>query len=133
MSSIVKKNVKLASVTVDGVTVNVPSKMTILGAAGKAGVKIPTLCFLKGVSDIGMCRVCSVEVEGKKNLVPACKTKVEDGMVVSTRSERAMAYRKMMLELILAEHGLDSTNYCFSCDKNGACELQAVCREVGVV
>ncbi len=132
MSSTVK-NVALATVTVDGVQVKVPTKATILAAARKAGIEIPTLCFLKDVSAVGMCRVCSVEVEGCDGLVPACKTQVEDGMVVLTNTERVVAYRKMMLELILAEHGLDSTNYCFSCDKNGACELQAVCRQVGVV
>ena len=133
MSSTVKENVALATVTIDGISVKAPANMTILDAAGKAGIKIPTLCFLKDVSDIGMCRICSVEVEGKDNLVPACKTPIEDGMAVFTQSERAVTYRKMMLELIIAEHGLDSTNYCFSCDKNGACELQAVCRELGVV
>lgn len=123
---------KTVAVTIDGIEVSVSPNMTILGAARKAGVNIPTLCFLKDTNDIGMCRVCSVEVEGQDNLVPACKTKVSDGMIVSTQSDRAVAYRKTMLELIIGEHGLDSTNYCFSCPKNGTCELQAVCREVGV-
>ena len=119
-------------VTIDGVRVNASPNMTILEAARKAGVRIPTLCYLKGVSDIGMCRVCSVEVEGRDNLVAACKTKVADGMVVHTATERVQDYRKIMLQLVLAEHGLDSTNYCFSCAKNGACELQALCRELDV-
>ena len=122
----------MVAVTIDGVKVKVPAGFTILAAARKAGIRIPTLCFLKDVSDIGMCRVCSVEVEGRDNLVASCKTQVADGMVVRTATEHVRACRKMMLELVLAEHGLDSTAYCFSCAKNGACELQAVCREVGV-
>ena len=120
------------TLTIDGVQVQVPQGFTILAAAKKAGIRIPTLCFLKDVSDIGMCRVCSVEVEGCDNLVAACKTPVTDGMQVRTATEHVQAYRKMMLELVLAEHGLDSTNYCFSCAKNGACELQSLCRELGV-
>ena len=122
----------LVNLTIDGLQVRVPAGFTILGAARKAGVRIPTLCFMKDVSDIGMCRVCSVEVEGCDNLVAACKTRVAEGMVVRTATEHVQAYRKMMLQLVLAEHGLDSTNYCFSCTKNGACELQALCRELGV-
>lgn len=133
MSNEVKTASTVATVTIDSKQVKGSTRMTILAAAKMAGVRIPTLCFLEGVSNIGMCRVCSVEVEGQDNLVAACKERIKDGMVIHTQSERAVAYRKMMLELILAEHGLDSTNYCFSCPKNGTCELQAVCREVGVV
>ena len=129
----VKKNADLVTATINGVEVSVPRNTSILRAIRKAGTDVPTLCCMKDVNVIGMCRVCSVEVQGRENLVPACTGKVEDGMVITTHSERVVAYRKMMLELILAEHGLDSTNYCFSCDKNGACKLQAVCREVGVV
>ena len=122
----------LVAVTIDGIDMQVSPKMTILGAARKAGVRIPTLCFMKDVSDIGMCRVCSVEVEGRDELVASCKTRVADGMVVHTDTQRVQDYRRLMLQLVLAEHGLDSTNYCFSCPKNGACELQAVCRELDV-
>ena len=122
----------LVNLTIDGVQVRVPAGFTILAAARKAGIRIPTLCFLRGVSSIGMCRVCSVEVEGQDNLLAACKTPVAEGMEVRTATEHVQTYRKMMLQLVLAEHGLDSTNYCFSCTKNGACELQALCRELGV-
>jgi formate dehydrogenase alpha subunit len=120
------------NVTIDGIETYVPAGTTILDAAASVGVKIPTLCYLRGINDIGSCRVCSVEVEGRAELAPACNTPVEDGMNVSTRSERATAFRRQMLDLIISEHGLNSTNYCFSCNKNGACELQAVCREEGV-
>ena len=123
---------KLVTVTIDGVQVEVPESFTILAAARKAGVSIPTLCYLKDVSDIGSCRVCSVEVEGSDALLPACKTRVVDGMEVRTNTELVQSYRKLMLQLVLADHGLDSTNYCFSCAKNGSCELQSLCRELGV-
>ncbi len=120
------------NVTVDGVTVEVFPGESILRAAEHAGAHIPTLCALEGISTIGMCRVCSVEVEGEPGLPTACNTPVRDGMVIITDSSRVQAARKMALSLILAEHGLNSTNYCFSCAKNGSCELQAVCRELGV-
>ena len=122
----------MSKLTIDGIQVNVPEGWTILAAARKAGINIPTLCFLRNVNAIGSCRICSVEVEGKDALVPACNTPVEDGMVVTTTSARVLEHRKTVLQLLLAEHGLDSTNYCFSCPKNGSCELQAVCRECGV-
>lgn len=120
------------SLIVDGVSLSVPKGATILDAAEKAGSHIPTLCFLKERSAISSCRICMVEVEGEDAPVPACSTVAKEGMVITTASERLVAYRKMAMDLILSDHGLDSTNYCFSCKKNGACELQAVAREVGV-
>lgn len=120
------------NVTIDGRGVQVEPGTTILAAARKVGVRIPTLCFLKDVSNIGMCRICSVKVEGQERLVTACNTPVFDGMSVITDSEEVAAYRRIALDLIISEHGLDSTNYCFSCDKNGSCELQALCHELGV-
>lgn len=122
----------MRSVTIDGIVVQVEDGATILAAARKAGVCIPTLCFLRGVSAIGSCRVCSVEVEGSDALVTACNTPAVDGMVVHTATPRVQQTRKTALDLIISEHGLNTTNYCFSCPANGSCELQAVCREVGV-
>ena len=119
--------------TINGVEVQCAPGMTILAAARMANIKIPTLCYLAGVNDIGSCRVCVVEVEGRENLVASCNTPIEEGMSILTASDRVVAARKMALQLILAHHGLDSTNYCFSCTKNGACELQALCREYDVV
>lgn len=114
--------------TLNGQTVSVPEGTTILEAARRAGVRIPTLCYLKGVSDIGSCRLCVVEVEGRDGLVSSCNTKVSQGMVVATDTARVIAARRTALELILSEHELR----CFSCSKNGSCELQALCREYGV-
>lgn len=123
---------KVCTVTVDGTAVEVRPGTTILAAARKAGAYIPTLCFLKGRSAVGSCRVCSVEVKGCDALVTACNTPVSDGMQVATSGPRVEAARRCALQLLLADHGLDSTQYCFSCPKNGSCELQDVCRRVGV-
>ncbi len=125
-------NVKLIDVTVDGIKLKVPQGMTVLAAATAAGVKIPTLCYLAGVNEIGSCRVCVVEVAGCDNLVASCNTYCTDGMEVITNSERVVNARRMALKMILSNHNLDSTKYCFSCAKNGACELQALCREYDV-
>ena len=122
----------MIKVLIDGAPVQVPEDYTILSAAREAGAYIPTLCFLKGVSDIGSCRVCAVEVEGEDALVTACNTRVTEGMDVKTNTPRVLENRRLVLQLLIAKHGLNSTNYCFSCAKNGACELQAVCRECGV-
>ena len=102
------------SLIVDGVSVSVPKGATILDAAERAGSHIPTLCFLKERSAISSCRICMVEVEGEDALVPACSTVAKEGMVITTVSERLVAYRKLAMDLILSDHGLDSTNYCFS-------------------
>ena len=101
---------------------------TILAAARGAGIHIPTLCFLEGVNDIGSCSVCVVEVEGMDKLVTACNTPVTEGMVVCTESEKAVSARRLALDLIVSNHNLD----CFSCVKNGECELQEICREYGI-
>ncbi|MCD8316004.1 MAG: 2Fe-2S iron-sulfur cluster-binding protein [Eggerthellaceae bacterium] len=118
--------------SIDGISVSVDKETTILEAAESWGIHIPTLCFLKGISRIGSCRVCSVEVKGQNDLVPACNTRLENGMEIYTGSERVHEYRRVLLDLIISEHGLNSTNYCFSCSRNGTCELQAVCREENV-
>lgn len=122
----------MLKLTIDGIQVTVPQGTSIVDAAKRAGVNIPTLCYLRHANAIGSCRVCAVEIEGQENLVPACNTMAAEGMVVTTVSARVLQHRKTVLQLLLAEHGLDSTNYCFSCAKNGACELQAVCRACGV-
>lgn len=122
----------MSNIAIDGVRLEVPENTTILEAARSANIRIPTLCYLKDVSAIGSCRMCVVDVRGEDHPVPACTTRVRDGMEIATSTPRLTAYRRMALELIIADHGLDSTAYCFSCTKNGACELQAFCREYDV-
>lgn len=120
------------NLTIDGVSVEVPQGSTILDAARAANIHIPTLCFLKNVSDIASCRMCVVEVEGVQGLLPACSTLAEEGMQVTATSDELDATRRLTLDLILSSHGLNSTNFCFSCKKNGACELQDLGREFGM-
>lgn len=114
--------------TINGINVEAKEGMTILQAAREYGIHIPTLCYLEGVNDIGSCRLCVVEIEGESVLRTACNTKVKEGMVVFTRSEKVINARKTVLKLIMAEH----TGNCLCCDKNGDCELQKYCIEYGV-
>src|ERR1039458_8163607 len=110
------------TLTIDGKEVSAAKGVTILEAASDAGVKIPTLCHLEGVYDLGACRLCLVEVEGTPKLLPACTTRVADGMNIKTDSERLRKYRRMTLELLFAERN----HVCAVCVSNGHCELQAL-------
>ncbi len=123
----------MPNIVIDGTRLGVPEGTTILEAARGAGIRIPSLCYLKDVSAVGACRVCVVEVDGQDAPVPSCKTLVREGMRVTTDSPRVTDYRRIALELVLADHGLDSTNFCFSCNKNGACDLQSLCHALGVI
>ena len=101
---------------------------TILWAAQKAGIQIPTLCYLKHVIKSGACRVCLVEVKGARSLLSACTTPVSEGMEVWTNSERAIRGRKTTVELIMSNHNKN----CLSCKRNQNCELQRLCQELGI-
>jgi len=101
---------------------------SILEAARDAGIHIPTLCHLEGVSDAGACRLCLVELSGSNRLFPACVTKVAEGMEVQTNTERLRRYRRMIMELLFAERN----HVCAVCVVNGHCELQNVAIEVGM-
>lgn len=116
------------TLTIDGKQISVEAGATILQAATEAGVTIPTLCHLEGVYDVGACRVCLVEVKGTPKLLPACTTKVYEGMDVSTDSERLRKYRRMTLELLFAERN----HVCAVCVSNGHCELQTLAYELGM-
>ncbi len=122
----------MLNIAINGQALEAREGQTILEVAREAGIHIPTLCYLAERSAIGSCRVCVVEVAGQSGLVPACTTPVADGMEVQTETERVTAARKIAVDLLISAHGLDSTNYCFSCAKNGACELQSVARELDV-
>ncbi|MCR5057322.1 MAG: [FeFe] hydrogenase, group A [Clostridiales bacterium] len=118
----------MVNVTIDGVSVQVPSNYTVLEAAKKAGVKIPTLCYLKDVNEVGACRVCLVEVEKARALAAACVMPVSEGMVVHTNSKKVRDTRKATLEMILSDHNRD----CLSCIRNQNCELQTLAEEYGI-
>lgn len=118
----------MINVTIDGKAYQASEGSTILDIARNNGIDIPTLCYMEGVSDIGSCRLCMVECEGYFMMLPACRTKARDGMVLTTESDSLTAYRRSMLELILSNHNLD----CMSCPANGTCELQSLCIRYGV-
>ena len=98
---------------------------TILDAAKQAGIKIPTLCYLRDINAIGACRVCVVEVKGARSLVASCVYPVFEGMEVFTNTQRVLKSRKTTLELLLSDHKQD----CLSCDRNHNCELQTLASE----
>lgn len=118
----------MVNIIIDGIKLSVDEKLTILEAAQEAGVRIPTLCYLKDVNEIGACKMCVVEVEGKSNLVTSCNTKVKEGMVINTSSERVVNSRKQVLNMLLANHDVR----CFSCSKSGDCRLQDLSNEYGI-
>src|SRR5258707_9540526 len=91
---------RLVDVEIDGVSVRVPEGATLLDACRAQGIDTPTLCYLENLTPVNVCRVCVVELEGSRTLVPACSRKVEPGMVVHTDSERVRLSRKLVLELL---------------------------------
>ena len=117
---------------INGIEVEAPQGATIIEAARLAGVRIPTLCYLKGINAIGACRICLVEgTEGgrpMRGLVAACVYPVSEGMEVFTNTPKVIQSRKNTLELILSNHRMD----CLSCPRNGNCELAALAKEYGV-
>lgn len=116
------------NVKINGITVCVPAGITVLEAAREAGVRIPTLCYLKDINEIGACRMCVVEVKGARNLVAACTHPVREGMEVLTSTPELIESRKKTLELLLSAH----EKKCLSCVRSGKCELQALAQEYGV-
>ncbi len=118
---------ELIQLTIDGVSVEVPAGTTVLEAAKKAGINIPTLCYLKDVNQIGACRLCVVDT-GARSLQAACVLPVTKGMVVKTNTPAIREARKVNLELLLSNHD----KRCLSCVRNQNCELQKLCIDLGV-
>lgn len=118
----------MITLSINNITVEVPEGTTILAASKKAGLRIPTLCFVEGLQAIGACRVCVVELEGARNLVASCSMPVAEGMKVHTNSRRVREARKAVVELLLSEHNGE----CQTCDRNEDCELQALAAELGI-
>ncbi len=112
----------MVSLTIDNIKVEVPENTSVLEAARKANIKIPTLCYLKGVNAIGACRICLVEVVGNAALQAACVLPVTEGMVVRTNSPKVLKSRRLSLELLLSNHDRE----CLSCPRNKNCELQTL-------
>ncbi|MBC8530742.1 NADH-dependent [FeFe] hydrogenase, group A6 [Gehongia tenuis] len=118
----------MVSLTIDGIKVTVPENTTVLEAARQANIHIPTLCYLKGVNQIGACRMCLVEVKGGRALQAACVYPVSEGMEVYTNNARIRNARKVNLELILSNHD----RACLTCVRNQNCELQSLAEELGI-
>lgn len=119
---------ELVNITIDNQNISVPKGITILEAAKKAGIDIPTLCFLKDINEIGDCRMCVVKVEGRRGFATSCIQKVEEGMVIKTHTPEIIEARHVMLDLIISNHDKD----CLTCTRMGNCELQALASKFGI-
>jgi bidirectional [NiFe] hydrogenase diaphorase subunit len=118
----------IKTLSIDGKDVSARAEQSILSVARENGIFIPTLCALRGLSIVGACRMCLVEVKGSNKLVAACATQVEEGMEVTTDSERLRKYRKQILELLFVERN----HICAVCVSNGHCELQTLAQRLDI-
>ena len=119
---------ELVKVTIDGITVEVPSDFTVIEAAAKAGIRIPQLCYHPELAKEGACRVCIVEIEKARGLGAACVYPVAEGMIVHTNTPKVRETRKAVVELLLANHPQD----CLFCQKNQNCELQEIAADLDI-
>lgn len=121
------------NITINNIPLEVPKSTTILQAARMINIEIPTLCHMK-LEDFCIenkpagCRICMVDVKGRRNLVPSCVTECTEGMVIETNNPRIINARRTVLELILSDHPFE----CLICPKNGKCDLQSLAQELGV-
>ncbi len=118
-------NKNMVHLTINNIPVEVEEGTTILEAARKVNIDIPTLCFLKDINEVGDCRMCVVDVEGARGFATACIQKVAEGMVVKTDTPEVTEARKIVLDLILSNHDRE----CLTCSRNGTCELQKLAQE----
>lgn len=116
------------TIVIDGREVGAREDETLLEVARQNRIDIPTLCHLEGLSDVGACRLCLVEVKGSPRLLPACVTRPIEGMEVTTRNERIDHYRRMILELLFSE----DNHVCSVCVANGSCDLQTLAQRLGM-
>jgi len=116
------------TVSIDGTPVVVPEGTTVMRAAALAGVNIPKLCASDTLEPFGSCRLCVVEIEGRKGTPASCTTEVHDGMVVTTQNDALAKLRRNVMELYISDHPLD----CLTCPTNGDCELQDMAGAVGL-
>jgi bidirectional [NiFe] hydrogenase diaphorase subunit len=120
--------VDVKTLIIDEEEVSARAGQTILEVARENDIEIPTLCHLEGLSDVGACRLCLVEIKGSNKLLPACVATVQEGMEVSTNTERLRNHRRTILELLFAERN----HICSVCVSNGHCELQALGQQQGL-
>jgi len=118
----------IKTLKIDDQDVSARQDETILDVARQNNIFIPRLCELKGLSTVGACRLCLVEIKGSNKLLPACVTRVEEGMEVTTNSERLVRYRRAILELLFTERN----HICSVCVSNGHCELQTLAQKLDI-
>ncbi len=119
---------RVKTLKIDDRDVSGREEETILEVARQNGINIPTLCYMEGLSSVGACRLCLVEIKGSPKLFPACVTLVREGMEVVTKSERLTRYRQMIVELLFSE----GNHICAVCVSNGRCELQSLAQTLGI-
>lgn len=119
----------MVNATVNGTPIALPEGSKVIEAVFASGNYVPTLCGLEGISDIGACRVCVVEVEGVERLVPACNTPLEDGMVIHTDTPRVLETRRVNVSLLLSQHDVQ----CATCVRNSNCVLQNLAQELNIL
>lgn len=122
------ENMDVRTLKIDGQELSARAGQTILEVARENEINIPTLCHLEGLSDVGACRLCLVEIKGSNKLLPACVATVHEGMEVSTNTDRLQKHRRTIIELLFAERN----HICSVCVSNGHCELQAMAQELGL-
>lgn len=118
----------MVNLKINGIDITAKEGTSILEAAKAAGIGIPTLCYLKDINEIGACRICLVEIEGREKLFASCNTPVEESISVLTDSARVRQARRVNLELILSQHNTE----CTSCVRNGNCTLQSLAEDFGI-
>ena len=123
-----RESERMVNLEVDGIPVSVPEGTSVIRAAGEAGVAIPKLCATDSLEPFGSCRLCLVEIDGRKGYPASCTTTVSDGMVVRTQTEKLAQIRRGVMELYISDHPLD----CLTCSANGNCELQDTAGAVGL-
>jgi ferredoxin len=124
----IRQSDKLVNLTIDGQSISVPAGTSVMAAAMRLGTQIPKLCATDSLEPFGSCRLCLVEIEGRRGTPASCTTPAEAGMVVHTQNPRLAKLRKGVMELYISDHPLD----CLTCSANGDCELQDMAGAVGL-
>ncbi|MGR3701904.1 MAG: formate dehydrogenase subunit alpha [Paracoccaceae bacterium] len=122
------RSTAMVTLTIDGFAVTVPEGTSVMRASAEAGIQVPKLCATDSLEAFGSCRLCVVEIEGRRGTPASCTTPVSDGMVVHTQSSKVRKIRKGVMELYISDHPLD----CLTCSANGDCELQDMAGAVGL-
>ncbi len=122
------KRGKPVHLSIDGVDITVPAGTSVMRAAAEAGIKVPKLCATDSLEAFGSCRLCAVEIEGRRGMPASCTTPVAEGMVVHTQTPAVQKLRRGVMELYISDHPLD----CLTCAANGDCELQDMAGMVGL-